>query len=170
MGVIFAISVVCIVIGCMSSLLVPMKSKESSFRKKTVTPHLVAVTILLPIILIAWIFGMVGTDHGVTGAASTVTQYIFGCMLMIHAIILLILTLIRTEDTRKAWIRLLKCKTGTTGKYAFAQDVTMQKDFDNHEGIGLEVSTKEEKEKLRSISSEDKEILFVSDRFVMYHL
>ena len=163
MGVIFAISVVCIVIGCMSSLLVPMKSTESSFRKKTMTPHLVAVTILLPIILIAWIFGMVGTDYGVTGAASTVTQYIFGCILMIHAVILLILTLIRTEDTRKAWIRLLKCKTGTTGKYAFSQDVTMENDYADREGIGLEASTRKEKEKLRSISSEDEEISFVSD-------
>ncbi len=140
MGVIFAISVVCIVIGCMSSLLIPMKGAEVSFRKQLLTPHLFAVAILSLIILIAWIFGMVGTDYGVTGAASPATQYIFGFMLMIHAVVLLILTLIRTEDTRNVWRTVLNKFTGRSGKYDFAAEEIPRQKSGDAEAIGLGTS------------------------------
>ena len=124
MAVISVAALVCIVVGCVTILLVPMKGAESSFRKQSITPHLFAHSILSVVIFIAWIFGLVGTDSNILGAPSTATQYIFGFMLIIHAIVLLILTLLRTEAIRKMWLNLLNRITGRSGKYDFAADDT----------------------------------------------
>ena len=125
----------------MSIALASTRGSESSLHTQLVLPHLVTVAILCILISIAWVFGMVGTDTGIVGAASTVTQYIFGIMLMIHAIVLLILTMIRTRDTRNSWTNLLNRLTGRSGKYAFAEDVFLRKsNGGNAEAIGLESS------------------------------
>ena len=143
MTVIFIAAVICIVVGCMTILFVPAKGIESSDHKKYSTPHLFTVAILSFCIFIAWIFGMIGTDHGVSGTVSVVSQYIFGGMIMIHAILLLILTFIRTEDTRKSWINLFARLTGrSSGKYAFAEGT---------ETIGMEGSAKAESEQKRTL-------------------
>ena len=171
MGVIFAISVVCIVIGCMSSLLVPMKGAEISFRKQLLTPHLFAIAILSLIILIAWIFGMVGTDYGVVGTASTATQYIFGFMLMIHAVILLILTLLRTEDTRNVWKNCLNKFTGKSGKYDFAAEEIPRQKSGDAEAIGLGTSgqfSREGSVKKKKLTGEDAVPLSVRIKIMAY--
>ncbi len=117
-----------------------MKGAESSFRKQAVKPHLFAHSILSVVIFVAWIFGLVGTDYNILGVASTATQYIFGFMLIIHAIVLFVLTMIRTEDTRKAWVNILNRITGRSGKYDFAasDDIPRKKTTDNtYDDIGL---------------------------------
>ncbi len=60
-------------------------------------------------------------------------------MLIIHAIVLFVLTMIRTEDTRKAWVNILNRITGRSGKYDFAaSDVPRKKTTDNtYDDIGL---------------------------------
>lgn len=113
-----------------------MNSAETTVRKQTALPHLVVAIILHVGFGIVWIFALTGTDYSVVGAPSTATQYIFGFLLIIHAILVFVLTLVRTEKTRNAWRSFLNRATGRSAKYeiaAVSENIYQQKE----EAIGL---------------------------------
>lgn len=172
-AVIFAAGLVCIVVGCLTVLLVPMKGAETAFRKQLLKPHLFAAAILSLVIFITWIFGMVGTDEGVVGTASTATQYVFGFLLIIHAVLLLILSLVRTEDTRSSWSGCLNRMTGKAGKYDFAaaeENPKAKSTESAYEGIGLAASGRFSREgsmKKKDLNADDATPLSVSELCTM---
>ena len=50
-----------------------------------------------------WIFGLVGTDYDVVGVPSVATEYIVGILLMIHAVLVFVLSLVyRSTSMRLA--------------------------------------------------------------------
>ena len=97
-----------------------MNTAEKQVRKDSVVTHLYVGMILLIVFDVIWIFALVGTQANITGDGSIATQYIFSFLAIIHSILLFVLTLVRTEDTREIWLTLLGCITGRTGKYAVA--------------------------------------------------
>ena len=97
-----------------------MTTAEKQVRKDSVVTHLYVGMILLIVFDIIWIFALVGTQANITGDFSIATQYVFSFLAIIHSILLFVLTLVRTEDTREIWLTLLGCITGRTGKYAVA--------------------------------------------------
>ena len=97
-----------------------MNTAEKQVRKDSVVTHLYVGMILLIVFDVIWIFALVGTQANITGDFSIATQYVFSVLAIIHSILLFVLTLVRTEDTREIWLTLLGCITGRTGKYAVA--------------------------------------------------
>ena len=121
-----------------------MTTAEKQVRKDSVVTHLFVGMILLIIFDVIWIFALVGTQANITGDGSIATQYTFSFLAIIHSILLFVLTLVRTEDTRKIWLTLLGRITGRTGKYAVAsQSVRIRTtQSQKEEEYGLDTSGK----------------------------
>ena len=167
---IFIAANLCLVVGCLTVAFKPMKGAETSYRKQLLTPHLFAASIINLIVLITWIFGLVGTDYNILGVASTATQYIFGIFLIIHAILVLVMTMLRTKDTRQACSDCLNRITGKSGKYDLAHDIEHKKNAADDEdcyvkatGLGLSGRfSREGSIKKKDLSAEDVQPLSVS--------
>ena len=78
-----------------------MNTTESIVHKQTTLPRLVIAIILQVGFGIVWIFGLVGTDYDVVGVPSVATQYIFGFLLMIHAVLVFVLSLVQRSAKYK---------------------------------------------------------------------
>ena len=126
---IFIAANLCLVVGCL------MKGAEASYLRQLLAPHLFAASIINLIVLITWIFGLFGTDYNILGAASIATQYIFGIFLMIHAVLVLVMTMLRTKDTRQACSGCLNRITGRSSKYDFAEEAMHQKSTTSHKEV-----------------------------------
>ena len=166
----------CLVIGCLTVAFKPMKGAEASYRKQLLAPYLFAASIINLVVLITWVFGLVGTDYNILGVASTATQYIFGIFLIIHAVLVLVMTMLRTKDTRQACSGCLNRITGRSGKYDFARDIEHKKnaadDEDRYvEAIGLGLSGRFSREgsiKKKDLNAEDVQPLSVSIYIAVY--
>ena len=88
-----------------------MNTTESIVHKQTTLPRLVITIILQVGFGIVWIFGLVGTDYDVVGLPSVATQYIFGFLLMIHAVLVFVLSLVQ----RAAKYKIVKVLPGQKG-------------------------------------------------------
>ena len=121
-----------------------MTTAEKQVRKDSVLTHLYVGMILLIVFDVIWIFALVGTQANVTGDFSVATQYVFSFLAIIHSIMLFVLTLVRTEDTREIWLTLLGRITGRTGKYAvYSQTVRIRTtQSQKEEEYGLDTSGK----------------------------
>ena len=115
-----------------------MTTAEKQVRKDSVVTHLFVGMILLIVFDVIWIFALVGTQANITGDVSIATQYIFSFLAIIHSILLFVLTLVRTEDTREIWLTLLGRITGRTGKYELA--VRIRTTQSQQEEYGLDTS------------------------------
>ena len=170
---IFIAANLCLVVGCLTVAFKPMKGTEASYRKQLLTPHLFAASIINLVILITWIFGLFGTDYDILGAASTATQYIFGIFLIIHAVLVLVMTMLRTKDTRQACSDCLNRITGRSGKYDFGEEVSPRKSTTSDtEAIGLGSSGRFSREgsiKKKDLNAEDVQPLSVSIYIYMYN-
>ena len=120
-----------------------MNTAEKQVRKDSVVTHLYVGMILLIVFDVIWIFALIGTQANITGDGSIATQYIFSFLAIIHSILLFVLTLVRTKDTREIWLTLLGRITGRTGKYAVAsQSVRIRTTQSDEETYGLDASGK----------------------------
>ena len=139
---------------------------------RVITPHVVTTLILTLIIFVAWVFGMVGTNYNVDGIASIATSCIFSTLLTVHAIVLLILTMFRTKDTRMAWTGYCNRMMGRKGRYAFSQDALKQRNPTYiTDGIGLESSihsSNEQRYVEHASSAEEKRAMQKEEEIVRY--
>ena len=122
-----------------------MNTTKSIVCKQTTLPRLVIAIILQVGFGIVWIFGLVGTDYDVVGVPSVATQYIFGILLMFHAVLVFVLSLVYRS-----------------AKYEIGEVLPKQ---NGSQAIGLEFSGKfshEESIKKKSLDSEhNEELIFV---------
>ena len=137
-----------------------MTSSEKQFRRDSVVPHFYVGIVLLIIFSIVWVFGLSATEESVTGTPSTALQYLFSFLAIAHSVVLFVLSLVRTQDTRAGWISCLNCITRRKGKYDFVSRSSQRKG--TNEVYGLDESgkyltdtntgTMEEKQPLSDVS------------------
>ena len=96
-----------------------------------------------------WAIALISTDGHITGMSSTVVQYIFAIFAAIHGLAVLILTLLRARDIRKA----ATCRS--TDKYdIYGTSDTIPNDL----ALGMEKSPVELVQKSADDGSKEKEI------------
>ena len=102
-----------------------MNTTESIVHKQTTLPRLVIAIILQVGFGIVWIFGLVGTDYNVVGVPSVATQYIFGFLLMIHAVLVFVLSLVYRSTTKYEIDKVLPGQKGTelSGKFSHEESI-----------------------------------------------
>lgn len=139
-GIIYIATWIFYSIGFVLLCCTQMTSSEKQFRKDSVLSHIYVGMILLFAFGILWIFALAATEGSIVGTSSTALQYLFSFSAIGHSVVLFILSLIRTRDTRSGWINCLNCVTRRTGKYDFAAQPSTRKG--TREVYGLDTSGK----------------------------
>jgi hypothetical protein len=116
-GVIFIACVIFYFINLIMIYCTGMTTSEKKHRKDSVIIHVYVGLLLLSVFGIIWALFMVGSQNTLSGPGITAAQYLFGFGLMAHSVLSFIMCLVRTPDTRSAW---LSCCRGRRGKYDIA--------------------------------------------------
>ena len=90
---------------------------NSQARKKYFYPVVIMGTLFI-LFIVAWIFGLIGSNDGVERNRYIAAQYIFSILVLVHSILTVFLYILWSTDSRNKWYGLITCNKH--GKKAYS--------------------------------------------------
>ena len=107
-------------------------SDHQQARREYVLPQLFSAMLLNLVFGISWIFALVGTEMSLSSSVALGSQYVFSFLIVFHAVLVLLVGLVRYKDARSACFT---CCGARSGSYFVAREHSKQQQRDDTFGM-----------------------------------